>query len=107
MKLFFRRNSFIFLREIKTLKPNAMKKLFYLAFISCLFTACMNDMSMDHTAAIKEKTQRFYDEVINAHNVAAIDSFCTSDFVDHNPEHGHSGKGIDDLKTSFKDFFAA
>jgi steroid delta-isomerase-like uncharacterized protein len=84
-----------------------MKKLFYLAIISCLFTACMKDMSMDHSTAYKEKTQRFYDEVINAHNIAAIDSFCTADFVDHNPDQGHSGKGIDDLKAGFRDFFAA
>src|SRR5258706_2351422 len=36
-----------------------------------------------------------------------IDSFCSADFVDHNPDPGRSGKGSDDWKASSKDFFTA
>ena len=61
----------------------------------------------DNAAANKARMQQFYDEVINAHNVAMIDSFCTADFLDHNPDQGFSGKGVDDLKAQFTQMFAA
>jgi hypothetical protein len=31
----------------------------------------------------------------------------TADFIDHNPDQGHSGKGIEDLKAGLKEFFTA
>jgi steroid delta-isomerase-like uncharacterized protein len=74
-------------------------------FFSCNSSA-YHTMS-DQSAANKAKTQQFYNEVINAHNTSTIDSFCTADFVDHNPDEGHSGKGIDDLKAQFTAMFAA
>jgi steroid delta-isomerase-like uncharacterized protein len=88
-----------------------MKKfytLFAMAIIFVIASCNMPDNSSGKkSAATKARVQEFYDQVINAHNVAAIDSFCTADFVDHNPDEGHSGKGLDDLKASFKDFFSA
>ena len=53
----------------------------------------------------KAKTQRFYDEVMNAHNVAGIKSFCTADIIDHNPSPGHTGKGLDDMTTELNEMF--
>src|SRR5436190_23057342 len=86
-----------------------MKKLMFLIPLAALIASC--NMPEKHacmkSAEMKARVQQFYDQVINAHNPAAVDSFCTSDFVDHNPDPGHSGNGIDDLKASFKDFFAS
>jgi len=85
-----------------------MKNLIYVSLIVGLFAACGPMQSTDKKAeANKQGVQRFYDQVINAHNPAAIDSFCTADFVDHNPDPGHSGKGIEDIRADFKEFFAA
>jgi steroid delta-isomerase-like uncharacterized protein len=84
-----------------------MKNLIYVFVIAAIITSCkMPDKDAGkQTTAMKERVQQFYDQVINAHNPGAIDSFVTADFVDHNPDPGHSGKGIDDLKASFSDFF--
>ena len=83
-----------------------MKKLFLLSALAGIMTSCMNNNAVDNKAAMnKAKTQRFYDEVINAHNPAMIDSFCSADFTDHNPDPGFSGKGIEDLRANFKAFF--
>jgi steroid delta-isomerase-like uncharacterized protein len=89
-----------------------MKKFLFVFFLmlAVLIYSCNNSTSnsmSDQSAANKAKTQQFYDEVINAHNTAMIDSFCTADFVDHNPDQGHSGKGIDDLKAQFTQMFTA
>lgn len=88
-----------------------MKKLICLLMCAGLFASCgnmnNNNAANERMAANKAKMQRFYDEVMNAHNVNALDSFCTADFIDHNPDQGHSGKGIDDLKAGFKEFFSA
>src|SRR5207237_706231 len=48
----------------------------------------------------------FYDSVINAHNPAAADQFCTANVIDHNPDMGHSGQGLDDMKAEFTQWFA-
>jgi len=84
-----------------------MKNLIYIFVSAVIAVSCTTATNSGgaNIEANKAKTQAFYDQVINAHNVDAIDSFCAADFVDHNPDQGHSGKGIDDLKASFKDFF--
>lgn len=90
-----------------------MKNLTYLFAIAMLIASCApknNGESTDNASALeanKNAFQRFVDQVINAHNVNMIDSFCHADFVNHNPDPGHSGKGIDDLKTTFTEFFTA
>ena len=86
-----------------------MKNLIYTLAIAVCFASCSN--MADQTgntkeAAAKERMQQFFDKVINAHNVDMVDSFCTADFVNHNPDPGHSGQGIDDLKATFREFFA-
>jgi predicted ester cyclase len=87
-----------------------MKKIFLLfagatVIVSC-GTPAGNSMSKKE-ADNKARLQRFYDEVINAHNPNMVDSFCTPEFVNHQPSPGHTGKGIDDLKADFGEFFAA
>jgi predicted ester cyclase len=82
-----------------------MKKLFYMLILTGMFTSCMNPGTKDNSAANKEKVQQFYNDVINGHNPDALANYCSADFVDHNPDPGHSGQGMDDLKASFKDFF--
>jgi steroid delta-isomerase-like uncharacterized protein len=84
-----------------------MKNFACVLFIAAILYSCNNTTTMGsmNTDANKARIQSFYDQVINAHNPAMVDSFCTADFVDHNPDPGKSGKGIDDLKASFKDFF--
>jgi steroid delta-isomerase-like uncharacterized protein len=52
----------------------------------------------------KEKMLRFYSEVINNHNVKAIDKYVTEDFVDHNPDPGQE-PGVEGLKAAFKAMF--
>lgn len=86
-----------------------MKKLIYIV-AAVMFASCnapKNNEMNTKADAQKAGVQRFYDEVLNAHNVAMVDSFCMPDFVDHNPDQGHSGKGIDDLKAGFTEFFTA
>ncbi len=85
-----------------------MKNLLSIPVIAIIAFSCntMNNSAGMNAEASKAKVQSFYDAVINGHNTAMIDSFCAADFIDHNPDQGHSGKGIDDLKAGFKDFFA-
>lgn len=89
-----------------------MKKFLLVFFpvLAVIIYSCNDEASnsiSDQSGDNKVRMQQFYDEVINAHNVAMIDSFCTADFVDHNPDQGFSGKGIDDLKSQFTQMFAA
>src|SRR5258705_1220328 len=86
-----------------------MKNLIYILIIAVCVASCSNmaDKAAETKAsAAKDRVAQFYEKVVNAHNVDMIDSFCTADFVDHNPDQGHTGKGIDDLKAQFRDFFA-
>src|SRR5579871_2675019 len=87
-----------------------MKTLLSLCVIAGLFASCtnMNNGGMTSNASKNEaRVADFYEKVFNAHNVAMIDSFCSADFTDHNPQMGHSGKGIADLKAEIGEFFTA
>ena len=44
---------------------------------------------------------------MNSHDVTKIKSFCATDFTDHNPSPGYSGKGLDDLAAQLNEFFTA
>lgn len=86
-----------------------MKNLIYLFLIAIIAASCN---TADHSASTKAeankvKFQKFYDDVLNAHNVAMVDSFCHPDFVDHNPDPNHTGKGTEDMKAALKEFFTA
>jgi len=86
-----------------------MKKLFYLLGLAAIVASCNmpSKQSESKMEANKAGVQRFYDEVFNGHNLAMMDSFCTTDFVDHNPDAPHTGKGIEDVRANLKDFFTA
>jgi steroid delta-isomerase-like uncharacterized protein len=62
---------------------------------------------MKTTDENKTLTRRFYEEVMNAHNISKIRSFCTNDFIDHHPDPGHDGKGLDDITAMFNEMFTA
>jgi steroid delta-isomerase-like uncharacterized protein len=86
-----------------------MKKFIYLIGLAFIIASCnkpMNNGNMK-AEANKDRVQKFYEQVMNAHNPAMADSFCVDEFVDHNPDRGHSGKGIADLKAELSDFFAS
>lgn len=86
-----------------------MKNLLLLIAIAGLTASCgsKNPGSMrNRNAANRETMQRFYDEVMNAHNPAMIDSFCTADFIDHQADPRYPA-GMEGLRAAFTDFFAA
>ncbi len=62
---------------------------------------------MKKTDENKALTKRFYEEVMNAHNLANVKSYCTNDFIDHNPSPGHTGKGLDDLTAQLNEMLTA
>ena len=62
---------------------------------------------MNSTDENKRLTQRFYNEVMNSHKIGELKSFCTADFVDHNPSPGHSGKGLADLTAQLNEMLTA
>jgi steroid delta-isomerase-like uncharacterized protein len=62
---------------------------------------------METLSENKTLTQRFYEDVMNSHNLEKIHSFCAFDFMDHNPSPGHTGKGLDDLTAQLKELFIA
>ena len=54
----------------------------------------------------KDVARRFYEEIINQKNIDAIDRFCTTDFLDHNPPPGAKGS-LDATKQQFLELVAA
>ncbi len=46
----------------------------------------------------KALVRKFYEEVFNRGNVAAIDQLCDTRFVDHTPGPGQSGGGVAGMK---------
>ena len=87
-----------------------MKKIVLLLALAGFIFSCTNPAANsvpDHTAANKAKTRRAYNELFNAHNVAVADSFLAPDIVDHNPDPGHSGKGLDDVKAMLTQMLTA
>jgi predicted SnoaL-like aldol condensation-catalyzing enzyme len=84
-----------------------MKKILLLFAVAGLLASCgnMDAGNSKREADNKAGVQRFYDQVINAHNPAMIDSFCTENFVDHDPGPGSSGKGLAELKKEMTQWF--
>jgi predicted ester cyclase len=90
-----------------------MKNLIYLLIATLPLYSCMqkenNDAEKNGNNSLQVKNEQrmrdFYQQVINAHNPALIDSFCTADFVEHNPFPGQA-PNIDGLKKGFSDYMA-
>ena len=75
--------------------------------ITLLFACTKNEPAADNATASNEQRMRdFYEQVMNAHNPAMVDSFCTGDFKDQQMPEGYPG-GADGLKKFFSDLFTA
>jgi steroid delta-isomerase-like uncharacterized protein len=86
-----------------------MKKLIYLIAAVFLFSCGeRKEMATNDSkgTANEKRMQEFYDKVMNAHNPELVDSFCTPDMVDHQAPPNQAS-GLDGLKASFREFFAA
>jgi steroid delta-isomerase-like uncharacterized protein len=62
---------------------------------------------MKKTDENKALAQKFYYGVMNAHKLADVKSLVASDFLDHNPSPGHTGKGLDDLVAQLQEMLTA
>src|SRR5436309_363712 len=56
---------------------------------------------------LKEMTQSFYREVVNAGNLDAIDEFVDEDFIEHEQEEVPSGMGLGRGREGFKTLVGA
>ncbi len=87
-----------------------MKKLLYLVPVA-IMASCQapapESAASDPSDMNMQLTQRFYDEVLNAHNPAMTDSFCAVDVVDHQADASHPEgiRGLDNLRAMFADLF--
>ncbi len=54
----------------------------------------------------KDLVRRFYEEVMNKKDLAAIDKFCSPNFVDRSPSPGQA-PGLEGVKQMFRMFTAA
>jgi steroid delta-isomerase-like uncharacterized protein len=62
---------------------------------------------MKKTDENKALALQFYNGVMNTHNLAAVKTLVTTDFIDHNPTPGHTGKGLDDLVVQLNEMLIA
>ncbi len=87
------------------------------AFGLMMFSACAKNGNQAANGAVdsakmtadanKEKMKSFYENIINAHKVDQLDQYCTAAFVDHNPDPGHDGNGLENNKKNFTEWFAS
>lgn len=88
-----------------------MKNAIYLLIMFLPFLSCkeQGDGQAANTSnqndANEKRMLEFYQSVMNAHNPALIDSFCTVDFIDHQPFAGYPGN-LTGLKNGFSDMMA-
>jgi predicted ester cyclase len=85
------------------------------AFGLMMFSACAKNDNQAANGAVdsakmtaeanKEKMKAFYENVINAHNADKVSDYATASFVDHNPDPGHDGNGLENNVKNFKDWF--
>lgn len=54
---------------------------------------------------IKDMMRKVFQELFDKKDIAALDRYCTADFVDHNPPDGGKGGNINEAKKSFQAFF--
>src|ERR1700684_428947 len=90
-----------------------MKKIITTIAIAAAFSACMSPggkiVSDNGASKNQEMMRKLYDEVINKHNTAMIDSLVASDYVEHCVDPGYSPdrsglkKGWDDFAKGYPD----
>jgi steroid delta-isomerase-like uncharacterized protein len=61
----------------------------------------------NNTEANKTKMAAFYNDVINSHNVDAMAKYTSVNFVDHNPDPGQSGEGLENNKKGMAAWFTS
>ncbi len=88
-----------------------MKKILIvpLLFLAACQAPAPPAMDGGNTDANMVTMQRFYDEVINAHNPAMLDSFLAPEIVDHQSSPGYPDgvTGIDNLRGMFVEWFSS
>jgi steroid delta-isomerase-like uncharacterized protein len=84
-----------------------VKKIITAMAIATAFSACMppaNKIATDNRASKNQEMMRkFYDEVINKHNAAYVDSVVASDYVEHCADPGYT-PDRSGLRKSWEDF---
>ena len=99
-----------------------MKRFACLLILIMPFVACTQkennesekaeDKGKKTEAYNEQRMREFYDQVMNAHNPAMMDSFCTADYTEHSPFPGQPStiegtkKGFTDWVTAFPDMKA-
>ena len=64
----------------------------------------MKDTNLEENKAI---VQRYVDEIQNEHNLDAIESIFSSDFIDHMATYGGLFQGLDGLKRGYSELLTA
>jgi steroid delta-isomerase-like uncharacterized protein len=92
------------------IKSVAMKELIQMIAICIVLTACGLKAEPGNFYSSKEKNkifaQRFYDEVVNKHNVNMIDSFASNEYVEHQYDTHFDGN-LKGVKKAFAHYFTA
>src|ERR1035438_1198449 len=84
-----------------------MKKIIYILLIASVFASCNQGDNKAKELSDKNKAgmQKFYDEVMNKHNPAMIDSLLVADYTAHEADPSMQTKNRDELKKMMADFF--
>lgn len=90
-----------------------MKKLTYLMILLFTVLSCTQENKQgkdaENASRNEQRMMEFYQTVMNEHNPAMVDSFCTPDFVEHQPFPGYPADriglkmGLSELFTAFPD----
>ncbi len=90
-----------------------MKKIITAIAITAAFSACMSpgnkNVADDRASKNQEMMRKFYDEVINKHNTAMVDSLVAPDYVEHcvspgyTPDRSGMKKGWEDFIKAYPD----
>ena len=86
-----------------------MKKIIYILLIASVFASCNQGDNKAKELSDKNKAgmQKFYDEVMNKHNPAMIDSLLVADYTAHESDPSMQTKTREEFKKMMVDFFAA
>jgi len=84
-----------------------MKKIIYILLIAAIFASCNqgDNKAKEQMEKNKAGMQKFYDEVMNKHNPAMIDSLLVADYIAHEADPSMQTKNRDELKKMMADFF--
>ena len=91
---------------LKIYQEAVMRKVFTLVLSLVLASAGLALAAQAKKVSNKDVVQGFYRDVINKHNVDAIDDYAAKNIKDHNPDPGQK-PGAAGLKESFAEFFKA